>query len=255
MDAAPDTTTYTASDTDDAAVHGAERPARSRSEEAHRALKRLLLSGEFPIGHRLGEERLGARIGVSRTPVREALARLHAEGLVRRHPEGGYEPVFPDMDRIGELYEVRKALELLAVRRTQGSGGSAGASSHDRDALLALRHDWAAMLEDPAGHADPEFVLVDEDFHVRLALASGNHALAELLGTVNERIRLVRVHDFLAADRIVATVEEHLGIVDALLADDPEGAAGRLEAHIDGSALVASTRAVTALVRMLGRPG
>lgn len=244
MDAAPDTTTYTASDTGDAAAHGAERPARSRSEEAHRALKRLLLAGEFPIGHRLGEERLGARIGVSRTPVREALARLHAEGLVRRHPEGGYEPVFPDMDRIGELYEVRKALELLAVRR-----------SHDRDALLALRQDWAAMLEDPAGHADPEFVLVDEDFHVRLALASGNHALAELLGTVNERIRLVRVHDFLAAERIVATVDEHLGILDALLADDPEGAAARLEAHIDGSALVASTRAVTALVRMLGRPG
>jgi DNA-binding GntR family transcriptional regulator len=250
VDAAPDTTTYTASDTGE----GAGRPARSRSEEAHRALKRLLLAGEFPIGHRLGEERLGARIGVSRTPVREALARLHAEGLVRRHPEGGYEPVFPDMDRIGELYEVRKALELLAVRRTRGSGGSA-ASSHDRDALLALRQDWAAMLEDPAGHADPEFVLVDEDFHVRLALASGNHALAELLGTVNERIRLVRVHDFLAADRIVATVEEHLGIVDALLADDPDAAAARLEAHIDGSALVASTRAVTALVRMLGRPG
>jgi DNA-binding GntR family transcriptional regulator len=225
------------------------RSGRSRSEEAHRALKRRLLAGEFPVGHRLGEERLAALVGVSRTPVREALTRLHAEGLVRRHPEGGYEPVFPDMDRIGELYEVRKALELLAVRRSVGDG-----PAHDRRALEVLRQDWAALLEDPAGHADPEFVLVDEDFHVRLALASGNHALAELLGTVNERIRLVRVHDFLDPRRIVATVDEHLAILDALLAGSPSTAATLLEAHIDGSAEVASTRAVTALVRMLGRP-
>jgi DNA-binding GntR family transcriptional regulator len=212
--------------------------------------------GEFPIGHRLGEERLAALIGVSRTPVREALARLHAEGLVRRHPEGGYEPAFPDMDRIAELYEVRKALELLALRRTVGAE-SPGAAAHDRAALLALRADWEVLGEDPAGHADPEFVLVDEDFHVRLALASGNHAVGELLTVVNERIRIVRVHDFLTGWRIEATIEEHLGIIDALLAGldeaDHSAAAARLEAHIDQSAEVASTRAVTALVRMLGR--
>ena len=94
--------------------------AQSRSEATHRALKRQLLLGEFPFGHRLGEERLAAMLEVSRTPVREALARLHAEGHVQRHPEGGFEPAFPDMDRIAELYEVRKSLELTAVRRTVG---------------------------------------------------------------------------------------------------------------------------------------
>src|SRR4051812_4757508 len=110
-----DTSGSTASST---ALYTADRSKASRSEATHQALKRRLLIGEFPFGHRLGEERLASMLEVSRTPVREALARLHAEGHVQRHPEGGFEPAFPDMDRIAELYEVRKSLELTAVRRT-----------------------------------------------------------------------------------------------------------------------------------------
>ena len=217
-------------------------------------LKRRLLVGEFAFGHRLGEERLAAMLDVSRTPVREALARLHAEGLVQRHPEGGFEPAFPDMDRIAELYEVRKSLELTAVRRTVGPDAfdtADDALTHDRTALLELRRDWEALEDDPGEHADPDFVLVDEDFHIRLAMSSGNTALAEVLATVNERIRIVRVHDFLTEERIRMTVEEHLGIIDGLLDGTVEATVARLEAHIDESARVASERALTAMVRML----
>ncbi len=224
----------------------------SRSEATHRELKRRLLIGEFPFGHRLGEERLAGMLEVSRTPVREALARLHAEGHVQRHPEGGFEPAFPDMDRIAELYEVRKSLELTAVRRTVGAPAApARRRTHDRTALLDLRRDWVALEDDAAQHADPEFVLVDEDFHIRLAQSSGNTALAEMLASVNERIRVVRVHDFLTEERIRATVDEHLGIIDALLEESVECTVERLEAHIDESARVASQRALTAIVRML----
>ena len=228
-------------------------------------MKRRLLIGEFPFGHRLGEERLASMLEVSRPPVREALARLHAEGHVQRHPEGGFEPAFPDMDRIAELYEVRKSLELTALRRTVGqtggqSGDQTGGQSsddgdgemtHDRSALLELRRDWVALEDDPAEHADPDFVLVDEDFHIRLALSSGNTALAEVLATINERIRVVRVHDFLTEERIIATVEEHVGILDGLLEGNVERTVERLEAHIDESARVASQRALNAMVRML----
>ena len=232
----------------DAELYTDVSAAPSRGEATHRALKRRLLLGEFPFGQRLGEERLAGQLGVSRTPVREALARLHAEGHVRRFPEGGFEPAFPDMDRISELYEVRKALELAAVRRTFDD---ATTTAHDRSALLDLRRDWVALEDDPAEHADPEFVLVDEDFHIRLALASGNSALAEMLGSVNERIRVVRVHDFLTEERIIATVEEHLGILDSLLDGSVDRTVARLEAHIDESARVASQRALTAIMRML----
>src|SRR6478735_7179802 len=119
-----------------AVLYTAQGSAPSRSEATHRVLKRRLLVGEFPFGQRLGEERLAAMLDVSRTPVREALARLHTEGLVQRHPEGGFEPAFPDMDRIAELSEVRKSLELAAVRRTFDD---ATTTAHDRSALLDLR--------------------------------------------------------------------------------------------------------------------
>jgi len=237
----------------DTGLYTEPSPEPSRSELAHRSLKRMLLLGEFPLGQRLGEERLAQSIGVSRTPVREALARLHAEGLVRRHPEGGFEPAFPELDRIGELYEVRQALESLALHRSVGAG--ADATAHDRGALEELREDWAGMSIDPAGTTDPEFVLLDEDFHVRLALASGNAAAADLLIGVNERIRIVRVHDFLTEGRIADTVEEHLSIIDALLGGDVTVAATRLAAHIDYSAGVASNHALAAVARMLGRRG
>jgi DNA-binding GntR family transcriptional regulator len=239
-----------------ARLYAIESAAPSRAEAAHRVLKRRLLLGEFPFGHRLGEERLAALLGVSRTPIREALARLHAAGHVQRHPEGGFEPAFPDMGRIGELYEVRKALELTAVQRVIGTDATPAPTAHDRSALLELRRDWAALVDDPGQRADPEFVLVDEDFHMRLALASGNTALAEMLATVNERIRIVRVHDFLTEERIRATVEEHLGILDELLEGSVAQTVARLELHIDESARVASERALNAMIRMLaGRTG
>ena len=77
-----------------------------------------------------------------------------------------------------------------------------------------------------------------------------------MLASVNERIRIVRVHDFLTEERIKATVEEHLGILDALLEGSIEQTVARLELHIDESARVASERALTAMIRMLsGRTG
>ena len=61
-------------------------------------------------------------------------------------------------------------------------------------------------------------MLLDEDFHVRLAESAGNHELAVLLQAINERIRLVRIHDFLSPERIELTISQHLGIVEAVLA-------------------------------------
>ncbi|MGH8932187.1 MAG: GntR family transcriptional regulator [Egibacteraceae bacterium] len=71
-------------------------------ERAYRTLKWSLLAGDFGLGERLGEERLAGLVGASRTPVREGLMRLHAEGLVDRLPDGGYTPAVPDMPAIRE---------------------------------------------------------------------------------------------------------------------------------------------------------
>lgn len=203
-------------------------------------LKRRLLFGNFRLGKRLAEVALSEQLEVSRTPVREALTRLHAEGFVVRLPEGGFSPSAPDLHTIRELYVVRRGLELTALRIDEG---------HDEHALTTLRDDWLALA--PGSDGDPEFVLHDEDFHIRLAAAAGNGALVDMLTLVSERIRIVRIHDFLTPDRIAKTIEEHLSIVDALLAGERGVAERRLVRHVHISRQVVEQRSAMALSRMV----
>ncbi len=211
---------------------------------AYQELKTLLLLGDVPIGVRLREERLAERLGMSRTPVREALLRLHAERFLDRHPEGGFRATNPSAQTMRELYEVRRALEVFAVRRT----GSAG--RHDRHALEQLHEEWSVLDADD-GVPDAEFVHLDEDFHRRLAEASGNRQLADELRSVNERIRPVRTHDFLTPGRIGSTISQHLAILDAVLARRLARAAGLLDRHISESQSVVEVAVARVLERML----
>src|SRR5262245_37687666 len=220
-----------------------------RSQHAYADLKRRLLLGEFPLTQRLAEEALAAELGVSRTPVHEALSRLAAERLVERQPRGGFFPATPDFAETRDLYEVRLALENDAITRPLRSG-----EAHDRDQLMALRDDWSSFEAPEEESADPEFVLLDEDFHVRLATAAGNLALADLLQQVNERIRPVRTHDFMTFGRIGLTIEQHLGILGALLADDTKQAGKLLALHIGESMSVVEQRVAAAFARMSRRP-
>jgi len=218
---------------------------RSRSEEAYTDLKRRLLLGELRLGVRLGEERLAASLGLSRTPVREALLRLHIEGLIDRHPDGGYQPRAPMVNGIRELYEVRLGLELLAIRRPLVTG-----EAHDARILEQVHEEWAELEDDPP-ETDPGFVMADEAFHMGIAEAAGNTALVDMLGHINERIRVVRMQDFLSDERVEATVSQHLAIVRALIRSDLEAAAGQMSAHLAESIAVVETLAARALSRML----
>lgn len=201
--------------------------------------------GEVPAGVRLREEKIAERIGVSRTPVREALLRLHAERFLERHVEGGYRVSIPSGTLIRELYEVRKALELFAIRRTLDTAG-------DRDFVMLeqLREEWLSLQDDYVS-PDPEFVLLDEEFHGRLAESSGNRELAEELRRVNERIRPVRTHDFITPGRLSATIEQHLAIVGSVIAGQSTKAEELLERHIRESQDVVEAASFKAVERML----
>jgi DNA-binding GntR family transcriptional regulator len=219
-----------------------------RSEHAYTELKRRLLAGDFRLGARMKELRLGGLLGVSRTPIREALLRLHAEGLVARMSDGGYSPVVPDVAAIRWLYEVRSGLELQAIQRPARTG-----TTHDVAALAALVEEWEAMTRDEP-EPGPSFVLVDETFHVALAGAAGNPELVDLLRQVNERIRTVRMVDFLTPDRIASTIDEHLGIARSVLAGDLVEAEQRFLGHLDHSQAVVEQRVAAAIARMATAP-
>ncbi|HEY2332089.1 MAG TPA: GntR family transcriptional regulator [Acidimicrobiales bacterium] len=219
-----------------------------RSDLAYRDLKGRLLSGSFRLGERLAEERLAQLVGVSRTPVREALVRLQADGLVQRSDDGGFEPVLPDVVLMRQLYEVRVSLEVAGLQRPGRVG-----ERHDEARLLALRDEWRALAGDPP-EADPMFVLIDESFHIGLAEACGNRVLVHHLRLVNERLRVVRMHDFRTFERLSATIEEHLAIIDAVLAGDLVEAERRFGMHLEVSLAVVEERVARAQERMSSAP-
>jgi DNA-binding GntR family transcriptional regulator len=206
------------------------------------------MSGEFGLRERLVEERLATRLGVSRTPVREALVRLLADGLVTRH-DGGYYVTLPDVALLRDLYELRMIVELRGLERAVGSDEI----RHDAALLEPLRDQWRALWTDrPA--PDPQFVAVDEDFHVTLLRASGNHMLTETLVSTNARIRAIRMYDFITADRIETTLSQHLRIVEAVLAGQLPEAIRALRRHVGESMEVVEHRAARAVTQMvLGR--
>jgi len=218
----------------------------SQAERVYAELRARLLHGDFAVGQRLVEQQLAAEFAVSRTPVREAMRRLEGDGHLVRDQAGGMRPSVPSVRSMREVYDVRIALEELVVRRAASAG--------DRGLLEAVQQDWHALEAEWRGRAPsvtgPDFVHADEAFHQRIAQASGNDMALRLLSDLNDRIRVLRIHDFTADDRIRATIAEHLEIVDAVLASDPDAAAAFMRAHVHRSALVVRERVGAALSRM-----
>jgi DNA-binding GntR family transcriptional regulator len=212
----------------------------THAERVHRELRAELLAGEHPYGDRLVEEQLALRFATSRTPVREALRRLEGDGHVIRDQSGGMRPNPPRVSAMRELYDVRLVLEDLAVRTA------------DPDRLIDLRAEWEELQAD---HEDgPDFVYADEAFHEGIARASGNRATERYIHDVNERIRVIRVHDFTTPDRIVTTIGEHLEILDAIAGGRRDSAAALVRVHVERSAAVVEARVGALLARMFEEP-
>lgn len=216
----------------------------AQSERVYLELRELLIRGDMPLGARLVEQQLAERFATSRTPIREALKRLEGDGHLARDDGGGLRPRVPSVRSMRELYDVRVVLEDLVVRGAATGG--------DRGLLEALQQDWRALAAGPdPGAEGASFVSRDEDFHLRIAQASGNQVATGLLGDLNERIRVLRVHDFTRPDRIEATIAEHLEIVDAVLDGDPDAAASYMRSHVQRSAAVVRERIGEILTRMV----
>lgn len=189
-----------------------------------------LLRGRIRPGERVVEQWAAEHYEASRTPVREACRRLAEEGLLVHRPQRGYMAPVIAQSELDELYELRRAIEVLSVRR------ACGASDRERR-LAPLRAQWAG----PVPETGEEVVYNDEAFHLGLADVGGNRQVRAALAGINARIRLVRVHDFLDAARVRATVEQHLGILDAVDDGDAEKAGALMIVHI-----IESQRAVVA---------
>ncbi|MFB9378709.1 GntR family transcriptional regulator [Kineococcus gynurae] len=211
---------------DRAGVEAAE-DARGRTDAAYDALLEMLMSAQVEPGAPLRTEALAAEIGVSATPVREALARLEATGLVLRSARRGYRaaPLLSG-EELRQLVEVRLLVEpgiaAMACRRT-GPGF-----------LERLRAVVREQREAPTGPGYPRFkayLEADWSFHVLLAEGSGNPFVRRTLDSFRGFVqRLHQVEDHV--EDAQESAAEHTAIADAIAAGDAEAAAEAMRAHL-----------------------
>ncbi len=198
--------------------------SRPSAHVVYNALKDRILGFALYPGTRVTETELAADFGVSRTPIREALQRLAAEGFVTIRPKQGCFVRELDIEEIDQLYQVRIALESLALEQAL--------ERMARPELEALARDWHPARADAAPTSVDAMAQRDESFHIALARGSGNRVLTGLLEDINTRIHIIRRLDFTDRERIAVTYAEHHRIAALLLAGDLATARELMGAHI-----------------------
>lgn len=196
------------------------------ANEAFRKVTQAIIAGEFTPGEKLSEAELARRFGISRGPIREALGRLEGK-LVFRSPRVGVRVIDLTSEKLANLFAVREALEGMAARL---------AATSMTDAEIAA---LAVLLERHAGYQDVVRGEAyyqgshDDDFHFNIVRGARNLQLEQmLLEDLYYQIRLYRYRLSAQPGRAQKALNEHVAIVTALRARDPDAAERAMRTHI-----------------------
>lgn len=201
------------------------RRSADSSERAYQAIRRLLVEFKLKPEERINEVQLSRSLGLSRTPVREALNRLASEGFVTLTPNKGFFVRTLSIEGLIDLYELRSIIEQAAFRLM--------CDRADDDQIARLRTYWEE-IEPGYSTRDPDEVLVqDERFHMMIAEASGNPEIAITLLSINARIRFIRRIQIEHVNHNDSLISAHREIVDAAIRRDAEKGCESLRSHIE----------------------
>ena len=204
----------------------------SLADAAYTQLKQDIFEFRLIPGDRFSETAIAERLGMSRTPVRDALSRLQREGYLEVHFRSGWSVKPFDFEQFEHLYDLRMVLETTAVRRLCDEFEHVTNDVEPVDRIAALKAFWLvpkeARLTDGAQVAD-----MDERFHITLVEAAGNPELARVHREVTERIRIIRRLDFTSASRTETTYDEHAQILRAVIDRRADQAVLLLRTHIE----------------------
>jgi DNA-binding GntR family transcriptional regulator len=179
-------------------------------------------SGAYPPGARLIETELASRFGISRTPVRQALSRLEAQGIAARDARGGLVVATLDYDQLGELYEVREMAEALAARL---------AARHASPTEIGLLKELVEQDRKRTGNVSA-LAQSNRVFHQQLHRASHNRYLVQTLAAMRRSLSLLSGTTLASPGRGAESVEEHAAIVAAIAARDEASAEAAARRHI-----------------------
>jgi DNA-binding GntR family transcriptional regulator len=212
----------------EASARQGDRPTRLENltlwQRAYHHLREEIVAGRLQPGAELAEVALSEQLGVSRGPVRDAIGRLAAEGLVTVRPRRGAVVRLISKNEFLELYQVREALETMAVRLAVPLLGP-----NDFSALQGL-------IETMGSHAErgevAEFFEANVAFHAHLVQASGNRKLQELYGHLLSQMGRYRMRSLTLRGNLQRSVAEHAAILRAAKRGDTERAAHLMSEHI-----------------------
>jgi DNA-binding GntR family transcriptional regulator len=208
-----------------------DRPHRHANRAVQAAVRTAIDDGRLKPGVRYSVYQLAEVLGVSRTPVREALLRLEEAGVIEFEARQGFRILLPRAGDIADIFAVRLALELPAVRQVAAGG-------HAADTLRTQR----ALMTEAASRGDEQvFVHLDQGLHDLILAAAGNSRARTIVRGLRETTRLLGAATADKTRTLVDIDDEHGPIVAAIVAGDPDAAAAAMEEHLvnTGKLLVA----------------
>ncbi|MBW1600187.1 GntR family transcriptional regulator [Streptomyces sp. JJ38] len=196
---------------------------RLRDQVAH-ALRAALISGELRPGEVYSAPGLAEDFGISATPVREAMLDLAREGLVEPVRNKGFRITEVNERDLDQYTEIRTLIEVPTIGRITRS-----ASREELDALRPLAEE---IVRAARGHDLIGYLEADRRFHLALLALSGNERLVETVGELRKRSRLYGLTTLDERDQLIPSAEEHLELLDLMLAGDAEAAEECIARHL-----------------------
>jgi DNA-binding GntR family transcriptional regulator len=196
-------------------------------DKAYAALREKIISGELAVGDRLKEREICAEIEVSRTPVREALHRLQADGLVEIEPRRGGVVAGVSETEAEEIYSLGILLESYGARLA-----AKRATEEDIAALDKILVEMESALQAKSGPERSRYIELDIDFHRSILHITGNRRLRQLISQVVGMPVLVRAFTRYSHAHLLRSMQQHQAIAAALRAGDAEWAEAAMRSHI-----------------------
>jgi DNA-binding GntR family transcriptional regulator len=197
-------------------------PPGSLARQAYVALRRAIQDRHLVQGELYSEGELAESLGISRTPVREALIELSREGLIEIVRQRGFRLRELGPIEQQEVFELRRVLETFVVRKL--------ADTNDPDHVGVLR----AILARQATHLDDAnaFLAVDEEFHLTMPALAGLERTREMLAILRGAMWLIGSTALVVPERLPHILDEHSAVVDGIESGDPDSAEAAIRFHI-----------------------
>ncbi len=215
------------------------RVVRTRlSDQAYEALRDSILRRELPPRRRLDLDDLQQRLGVSRTPLKEAINRLATEGLVTVVPRRGSYVTELTPEGVAKRFEARQILEIGAVDQIVAS-----LTEDHLDHLRRLYTEWHSLIAPDGAILDYfQFLDKDQEFHRSVVFITGNHLLLEVYDGLNLNLQMAIVFYPMQDRRLDEVDQEHRQILESLEARDKRALKSAIRNHIQSSkrALIAA---------------